>query len=306
MQPHLLHAIKLQRLWPAGSAALAAGRLVCGGTVCAAASTSSNALGCGGSAAGLLLGAGGGGGIRPFSSSLPAREASNASGARSSSSGTRGSRQEEPEDRSPMPPAGGWPPQPATGGLRDDPGHELATGGLYESARKDREAVPSPWPGTTKEEIHGDGRPSAQQVTQDSGGGAGDLPASSYPIHDDPATSTQHPEEAFRSPAAEGAPDRAQPRDSQLPSADRRSQQSGPSPPHGNVTASTGPTGVAREPPPDQDVQRGQVGAVRPAGKEQQGSEVEGFVRAAAGDNLQEPSRGKLDEGAEWAQSNRH
>lgn len=48
------------------------------------------------------------------------------------------------------------------------------------------------------------GRFSAQQVTRDSGGGAGDLPASSYPIHDDPSTSMQHPNEAFRGPA-EGA-----------------------------------------------------------------------------------------------------
>lgn len=35
-----------------------------------------------------------------------------------------------------LPEAPQQPPPPSSGGLNDDPGHELATGGLYESAEK--------------------------------------------------------------------------------------------------------------------------------------------------------------------------
>ncbi|KAG2446410.1 hypothetical protein HYH02_008404 [Chlamydomonas schloesseri] len=221
------------------------------------------------------------------------------SGGGSSPRGNAGNR----SDQEQSPPPGAWSPQPASGGLRDDPGHELATGGLYESARKDREAVPSPWPGTTKEELQeGGARPSAQQVTRDSGGGAGDLPASSYPIHDDPSTSMQHPDEAFRGPSAE-AYGRPQQRGSQPPPADQP-KEAEPSP-GADVPASPGQMGATRDPPPE-DVKQGQVGAVQPPSKQQRRSEAEGFVRSAVADDLKEPARGKLDERADWAQSDRH
>ncbi|EFJ50759.1 hypothetical protein VOLCADRAFT_88609 [Volvox carteri f. nagariensis] len=141
------------------------------------------------------------------------------------------------------------PPSPHTGGLRDDPGHELATGGLYESARKDREAVPNPVPGSITQQT-------ASQVTDtaapeealDSQG----MPANSYPVHQDPAASQQHPTEAFRSPA-EGAATAAQ--RSQPPPADRDVE--GPVPPSSNVEPRADVHGVTHGSPPE-DVQRDQ------------------------------------------------
>ncbi|PNW76208.1 hypothetical protein CHLRE_12g543800v5 [Chlamydomonas reinhardtii] len=95
------------------------------GAVCAAFTDSSTN---GGSSVGFLLL----GGVRSYRSSPPAAsEDSDSDGSNTRSSSGNRSSQEQPT------PPGAWPAQPAySGGLRDDPGHELATGGLYESARK--------------------------------------------------------------------------------------------------------------------------------------------------------------------------
>ncbi|GLC44181.1 hypothetical protein PLESTM_001564400 [Pleodorina starrii] len=138
------------------------------------------------------------------------------------------------------------PPQPHTGGLRDDPGHELATGGLYESARKDREAVPSPTPGVITQ--HTAGQATDTAAPEDAKTSQG-MPENSYPVHQDPAASLQHPSEAFQSPAQ--ATERNQP-----PPADREVE--GSVPPSSDVEARPDVHGVTRGPPPE-DVQQGQA-----------------------------------------------
>ncbi|KXZ49897.1 hypothetical protein GPECTOR_19g348 [Gonium pectorale] len=97
---------------------------------------------------------------------------------------------------------------PHSGGLNDDPGHELATGGLYDSSRKvcniDRQPYPTPWPGTSKESYADADVSGRRQGAEDDD----KLPRGSYPVHEDPAASQQHPQEAFRGPTelAAGSP----------------------------------------------------------------------------------------------------
>lgn len=76
-------------------------------------------------------------------------------------------------------------PVPDAGGLSDTPQHELGSGGLYESARKDRENLPSNSPGNN---VRNNPDPRGQSLG---------LPAESYPVHSDPSTQTQHPDEAY-------------------------------------------------------------------------------------------------------------
>lgn len=71
--------------------------------------------------------------------------------------------------------------QAAKGGLTPE---ATPTGGLYESARTDREPMPSPLPGT-------------EQLKQDSQAS----PPGCYPLQSDPAAALEHPSEAFQSPA---------------------------------------------------------------------------------------------------------
>ncbi|GLC54725.1 hypothetical protein PLESTB_000899600 [Pleodorina starrii] len=180
------------------------------------------------------------------------------------------------------------PPQPHTGGLRDDPGHELATGGLYESARKDREAVPSPTPGVITQ--HTAGQATDTAAPEDAKTSQG-MPENSYPVHQDPAASLQHPSEAFQSPAQ--ATERNQP-----PPADREVE--GSVPPSSDVEARPDVHGVTRGPPPE-DVQQGQVGVTKPPSREEVRSAQRSFAEHSVGHDLKEPTRGKLDEGADLA-----
>lgn len=71
-----------------------------------------------------------------------------------------------------------------TGGLRDQPGHELATGGLYDSSRKDRDPLPDRWLGSTAVK--------PDQVSEQA-------------AHEDPSASNQHPSQAF-APPSQGNP----------------------------------------------------------------------------------------------------
>ncbi|KAG2493038.1 hypothetical protein HYH03_008701 [Edaphochlamys debaryana] len=177
------------------------------------------------------------------------------------------------------------PDTPPTGGLSDDPGHELGTGGLYESARKERGPVPSPFPGSSEASFaSGGGNPKGSDDSISAA--VNTSPHGSYP-QGEPRSSA----EAAGKPRAvnEPAPADRPVEGSVAPGADR--------------PAAAHVQGVTRDPPPGDE--RHRVGAPRPPSKEEAQDMVRSFAETSVSQDLKEPTRGKLDDD-EFAQEDRH